>query len=107
MSLLSDEQQLSVLRQWPEGVVNDQFEFVNLVTDIIELGLHGIVVGNGFLAHTLNLVGNTTGLYEGFYVLCDEAAVLADALYECQIVGADLQGCLFGEYLLYLMYIIY
>ena len=60
--LLSDEQQFPVLRQWPESVVDDQFQLVDLVTDLIELRLHLVVVGNGLVVLVLNLVGEFTGV---------------------------------------------
>ena len=107
MRTLSNKQHLAILGQGPQFIVNDKFQLVDMIANLLDKWSYGIVVGNGFLAYAFYLIGNTTGLDERFYILGNEAAVLADALYECQIVGADLQGRLFGEYLLYLMYIIY
>jgi len=78
-----------------------------VVADALDKGCYGIVVGNGLLADALDAVGNATGFDKRLDVLGNETAVLADALDEGQIVGADLQGGLFGEDFLYLVYIIY
>ena len=106
-SFLSDEQHLAILGQGPEFVIHDEFQLVDVVANLLDERGYGIVVGNSFFADTLYLVGDTAGVYEGFYVLGDEAAVFADTFNEGQIVGADFHGCLLREYFLNLVHIIY
>ena len=66
--LLSDEQQFAVFGQWPEAVVNNELELVNLVADGIQMGLHGVVVSNGLVVLVLNLVGQLAGVDQLLYM---------------------------------------
>ena len=94
---LSDEQQLAVLRQWPEAVVDDQFELVDLVTNLVELRLYLVVVGDGLLVLVVDLIGELTGVDEFLDTLLDGAGALGNLRDDLEVAGVELLGFIDGE----------
>ena len=60
--LLTGKKKLPVLWQGPHGVVNNQFQFVNMITDVIQIGTNFLFVHFGLLCHVFYFIGNFPGL---------------------------------------------
>ena len=68
---LSDEQQLSIFWQWPQSIVNNQFELIDLIADLVELRLYIIVISDSLLVLVLNLVGKLASVNQFLNTLLD------------------------------------
>ena len=79
------EQHLAVLGQWPEFVVDDEFQLVDVVAYLFDERCYGVVVGNGTLSVVLDAVGNTACLYESFCIFYDVSFQLAHLTDEAQV----------------------
>ena len=86
------EQHLAVLGQWPEFVVDDEFQLVDVAAYLFDERCYGVVVGNGTLSVVLDAVGNTTGFDEAFHILDDEGIVLANLLDETHVGAIEAFG---------------
>ena len=53
----SNKQQFTVLGQGPQAVVDHLLEVINIATQLLELGSHGVVVGHGLLVLAWYAVG--------------------------------------------------
>ena len=94
---LPDEQQFAVLGQWPEAVVNDEFELVYLVANLVEHRGDGVVVGDGFLVLVCNLVGNLAGLDKLLHLCFDGGCALCYLLDELKVARIQLAGLLLRD----------
>ncbi len=59
---LSRKQHLTEFRQWPQFIVNQQFQFVCIVANLIEVHLYFIAVSQCFFFGVLNFIGFLAGL---------------------------------------------
>ena len=78
---------IKIIYQRPQLVVDDEFEFVDVVANGVEVRQDGVVVGDG----TLPFVGDVVGLLAGFYhvvhILLDGGDVLREFFYQRVVVG--------------------
>ena len=86
---LPDEEQFAVFGQCPHLVLHDEFEFVDVVADGVQIGCHLVVVGYGQGAHVFYPVHLPAFLHHGIYVFGDEAGVLVDFFYQVDVVGRE------------------
>ena len=100
------EQHLAILWQGPKFVVDDKFQMVHVVANLLDEGRYGIVVGNSALAAVFNAIGDATCLDEAFHVLDDERVVLAHLLDEAQVCAIQGVGNLGGEDLLHAVHVV-
>ena len=100
------EQHLAVLGQWPEFVVDDEFQLVDVAAYLFDERCYGVVVGNGTLSVVLDAVGNATGFDEAFHILDDEGIVFANLLDETHVGAIEAFGCLGREDVRHLMHIV-
>ena len=84
---LSDEQELAVLGKRPEGIVDDEFELVDLTTDDVEHRGDGVVIGDGFRVLVLYLVGHLTCCHEFLDLCLDGGCALGNLLDELDVAG--------------------
>ena len=96
--ILPDEQQFAILGQWPETVVDDELQFVNLIANLVEHWSNGVVVGNGFLVLVANLVGYLTGLDKLLDQRLYGGSSLGNLLDELDVTGIQTGGFLIVEY---------
>ena len=88
---------MRVLRQWPEAVINDEFQLVYLVTDIVEFRLHHVVVGDGLLVLILNLIGLTAGIDQLIHHALDGTGAFGYLLNDFLVAGREFVGGIDGE----------
>ena len=90
----ADEEELAIFGERPHFVLDDEFEFVDVVADGVQERLDLVVVGHREGAD----VGETIHLFALFHHLLngidDEIGVEIDLFDECDVVGAELCGFL-------------
>ena len=65
--LLPYEQEFTIFREWPEGIIDYEFELVYLIADGIELRLYDVMIGYCLLVLALYLVSLLACLNEFLY----------------------------------------
>lgn len=100
------EQHLAVLGQWPEFVVDDEFQLVDVAAYLFDERCYGVVVGNGTLSVVLDAVGNATGFDEAFHIFDDEGIVLANLFDEAHVGAVEAFGCLGWEDVRHLLHVV-
>ena len=103
---LADEEHFAVFGQRPQLIINDELQFVHVVTDALEQACHCIVIGDGLVALAGELVGHLACVHQFLHILGDEAAVLAYLLNEYHVVGTHFLGDGRREDFLHLVYVV-
>ena len=96
---LSQEEQLSVLRQDPDLIVHDELQLVDVAADLLDHRCHVVVVGDGSIPLALDLVGLLPLVRHLLHLLVDACGVLSDLLDERHVVRIQLAGFVGWEYL--------
>ena len=94
---LSYKQQFAIFWQWPEAVVDDELQLVNLVTDLVELRLNLVVVGDGLLVLVADLVGELTGVDKFLDAFLDGAGTLCYLFDDLEVAGVEFLGLVDAE----------
>ena len=84
---LSYEQQLAIFRQWPKGIVDDEFQLVDLITNFVEFRLYLVVVDNCLLVLAFNLVGKLAGIHQLLYAFLNSRSTLGNLLNNLEVTG--------------------
>ena len=77
-----------------------------MITDLLHCRYDGVVVGNGFLAFTFDLVGHFAGFDHGIYMLFDEGGAVGNLFDEFQVLGRQFCSFVAGEQVLHLVNVI-
>ncbi len=75
MPELSNEQQFAIFRKCPHLIVDNQFQLVDVVTDLFQHRSYCIVISNGFFTFAGNAVSYLAGLYHFIHMLLDEGSM--------------------------------
>ncbi len=86
------EQEFAVFGQGPVGIVDDEFEFVDLASDGVEERGDGVVIGDGLRVFVVQLVGHLACRDELFELFLDAAGALCDFLDEQEVSGVEFVG---------------
>ena len=103
---LSDEEQLTILRQRPEFVRDDKLQFVNLVTDLVHLRCYGVVVSDGLEMLVLDAVSHLTSLNQFLYARLDKLCALCYLLNDLLVTRSELVSLILGEDVVHALYVL-
>ena len=84
--ILSYEQKFAILRKRPRLVAYYKFEFVYMITDLVEHRSHGIMICHSTLLVVYNPVGNLAGLDHCGNMLLDESYMRRYLLYKLDVL---------------------
>ena len=93
----SYKQQFSVFRQCPHLVVYDQFQLVNVVTNLFQCRNDCIVVSDRFFAFAFDLVRHFSCFNHCIYVFFDEGGAVGDFFDQFQILADSLAALSAGN----------
>ena len=77
-----DEEHFAVLGEGPEFVIDDEFQVIDMITDLFDEGRYGVVIGDGPLAAVLDAICHPACFDKAFHILDDEGVIL---LYCCPL----------------------
>ena len=90
----ADEEEFAIFGERPHFVLDDEFEFVDVVANVAQEGLNLVVIGHGEGANVGEAVHFLALLDHGFDGIDDEIGVVVDLFDERDVVGAELLGFL-------------
>ena len=93
----TDEQQFTILWQWPEGIIDNEFEFVNLTTNAVKEWCNRVVIGNSFLTLVCNAVGDLACSHKFFDLCLDTAGTFGYLFDELEVTGTECIGLIAGN----------
>ena len=82
---LLQEQQFAVLRQGPHLVVDDQFQLVDMITDLVQQRSHRIVISDRLGTFAAEPVGHLPSIHQVVDLRLDGRDVVVDLLDQLDI----------------------
>src|SRR5574344_961063 len=94
---LMDEEQLAIFWQRPHLVVNHQFQFINVVANLVEIRSNAVVISDGSFTHICDTVGFLSSFHHLVDHPCNSAYMTGNLANQPFWLGSDFDVFAFAE----------
>jgi len=106
LNILTNEQKFAIFRKRPKRVVHNQFQFINLITNVFKFRFHLVVIGNCLFVFILNFVDLLAHIDKFFHLTFYQRCALRYFFYQFDVARRKFLGMVGREYVGYIFYIL-